>query len=102
MAGWLDRLRDAVKADGRSLRDVSLSAGLGPNYLSELLGKDKEPGINKLERLCRELNVSLAYVLTGLQVTPEDEEKLALLAELPEEDAATVLHFARRLRDAQK
>jgi len=98
--GWLTRLETAIKADGRAPRAISLAAKLGPNYLSEMLTKGKVPGIDKLIRLCDELNVSTTYILTGTQVSPESEEMLALLAVLNNEQQSTLLAVARQLKEA--
>lgn len=68
--GWLNRIRDAVQADGRSPRAISLAARLGPNYVSEMLERGKVPGIDKLLRICQEINVSATFILTGASVTP--------------------------------
>ena len=96
----MTRLETAIKADGRAPRAISLAAKLGPNYLSEMLTKGKVPGIDKLIRLCDELNVSTTYILTGTQVSPESEEMLALLAVLNNEQQSTLLAVARQLKEA--
>lgn len=101
MDGWLDRLQVAVDADERSARAISLAAGLGPNYLSELLSTKKEPGIEKFLRLCRELHVSASYVLTGTAVSQDAEEMLGILAALPGEEQETLFRLARQLKAAR-
>lgn len=101
MDGWLDRLRFAMKADGRSARAVSIAAGLGPNYLSELLLSKKEPGIEKFLRICQELHVSSSYVLTGTEVSQDAEEMLGILASLPAEEQETLFRLARQLKAAR-
>lgn len=100
--GWLTRLTEAVRSDGRTPRAISLAAGLGPNYLSELLTKGKVPGIDKLLRLCAELNVSATWVLTGAEVTTDGEEMLSLLAELSADQQSTLLDLARQLKAARR
>ena len=95
---WQDRLKEAVAADGRSMRAISDAADLGHNFLSELFNKRKEPGIDKLRRLCDELHVSVTYIVTGVDIGPEDEGFLALLAGLDEADRSTLTDLARKLQ----
>jgi len=78
MRNWKDRLLHAVELDGRSDRAISLAAGLGPNFLNQLRNSDKEPGIEHVHMLARELRLSMYTLFTGLEATPEDEEFLAL------------------------
>lgn len=80
------------------MRAISLAAGLGPNYLSEVLTKGKEPGVEKVAKLCAELDISFSWLVTGAAVGPEAEEYLTILQELdaPGRDALQTL--ARALR----
>ena len=98
--GWLNRLQSAVRADGRTPRAISKAAGLNPNYLSELFGLEKAPAVDKLLKLCDTLNISAAWVLTGLKASRREEEMLVLLSQLPEEQQATLLDLARSLKAA--
>lgn len=99
MDGWLERLDAAIKGDGRKPRTISLAAGLGPNYLGEVF-KGKVPGVDKLIKICGELNVSVTYILTGTDVSAESEEMLSILATLPADQQATLLSLARQLLKA--
>lgn len=100
--GWRDRLETAVKADVRSMRAISVACGFGPNYLSEVLTGKKEPGIIKLLRICQELGVSAAQIITGADVSPQAEEMLAILAGLPEKQQALLYDLARSLRKGEQ
>lgn len=100
--GWLERLGKAVAEDGRPPRTISLAAGLGPNYLGELFNKGKVPSIDKLLKLCAELNVSATTILTGAPVSPESEEMLSILGALDREQQATLLTVARQLRKVSR
>jgi transcriptional regulator with XRE-family HTH domain len=102
MEGWLERLNKAVLADGRAPRTISRAAGLGPNYLGELFNKGKVPSVDKLLKLCAELDVSATYILTGSAVSPESEEMLSILGALDGEQQATLLSLARQLRKASQ
>lgn len=96
--GWLDRLREAIEADGRSPRSISLAARLGPNYVREMLDGGKVPGIDKLLSICRELKVSATFILTGAHVSADGEEMLSLLRQLRPQQQQTLLDLARQLR----
>ena len=70
---WRPRLEKAVQDDGRSLRDISLASGLSHGYLHGILRDDKEPTLDRFERICSTVGVSTAYILIGLNVSPETE-----------------------------
>ncbi|MDB5531557.1 MAG: hypothetical protein JWR51_4660 [Devosia sp.] len=99
---WLTRFKEALAADGRSPRALSLDASLGPNYVSEMLNRGKEPGVDKLLRLCVELKVSATYILTGSEVSPQSEEMLGLLSDMKTEHLTTLLDLARQLKTASR
>lgn len=72
-SGWRQRLEDAVRKDGRSLRDISLAANLSHGYLHGILRDGKEPTLDRFSRICSELNLSLSYALMGADISPETE-----------------------------
>jgi len=76
---WRERLEQAILEDGRSLRDLSLAAGLSHGYLHGILRDDKEPKLDRFIQICREIGVSPAYVLLGVNVSPEAEAIIRLL-----------------------
>lgn len=95
---WWDRFEAAINADGRAYRQISLAADLGENRVSQILKKGPifpGPSAEVVKRICEAINVSLTYVYTGAQMTPEMEEILASLAKL---DRETQNHFAGVLR----
>ena len=50
---WRSRLTAVIETSGRSMRDISLSAGVSQNYLGSILHEGK---------LCDELGVSVTYL----------------------------------------
>ena len=70
---WRDRLEAVLQRDGRSMREVSMSANLSHGYLHGILRENKEPTLDRFERICRELDVSVAYVLLGLDLSADTE-----------------------------
>jgi transcriptional regulator with XRE-family HTH domain len=82
-SGWRDRLAAHLKASGKSMRQVSLASGNGPGYLHSILKDGKEPTIDNLASVCDAAEVSLLFVLFGLDVSREDERILQLLRDHP-------------------
>jgi hypothetical protein len=85
---WRIRLAQALADSGRSANAVSTDARCAPNYLHGLLTQGKEPTLDRFLRICRALNVSPSYVLTGSQVTRDTEAVVAALEDHPEKRAA--------------
>jgi len=82
-ADWRSRLEAAIERDGRSLREISLGAKVSHGYLHGILRDDKEPTLDRFFKICRELRVSPAYVLLGVELSPETEEVMRLLEANP-------------------
>lgn len=96
--GWRQRLIAAIENDERTPRAISLAAGLGPNYLNQMIERGTSPSIPALVSLCRALSLSLTYIFTGAEMTPEQEELLRLSAELPDQQKDLLVDLARQLR----
>lgn len=94
---WRERLGDALKVSGKSKRAVSLSSGNGPGYVHSILVEGKDPTIENLMAVCQAIPVSLAYVLYGFDITPEDADLLAAMKE-SEATRAAVLTLLRSSR----
>lgn len=97
--GWRARLIDAIEKDERTPRAISLAAGLGPNYLTQMLARGTSPSTSAVVALCDVLGISLTYLFTGAEMTPEDEELLRLSGELPERRKALLIEMARSWKD---
>ena len=94
---WQDRLLSAIEADGRSWRAISLAAGLGPHYISQMRQRGTNPTLDAADKLCRVLDISLVYILTGLELDPEGEEFLRLAASRSSSDRRHLIELLRRL-----
>lgn len=92
---WRTRLQDKFDASGRSMRSVSIKAGAGENYLHSILKEGKEPTIGNLSNVCRELGISVAYVLYGVDITPENERLIKLIADADPERREIALKVLR-------
>lgn len=101
MDDWRSRLLEAVDKDGRSDRAISLKAKLGPNFVNELRNGDKEPGVNKVIKLAEMLDLSLAFVFSGADVSARDETDLKLFLSLSPDSRQAMLHFARQIKESE-
>lgn len=93
---WRDRLDQAVERDGRSLRQISLSAGVSHGYLFGVLREGKEPTLDRFVRICGALDLSVSYALLGAELTPETEQIVAALQGDDEARRAMLAILGRR------
>lgn len=74
-SGWYDRFIDAVKADERDPKAISLEAGCGQNYLQQIMKYRKRPGVDRFVRILNVLgSASALYIILGIDATQRDEE----------------------------
>lgn len=76
---WKERLKLAIDNSGKSMREISLASGHGPGYLHSVFTEGKDPKITTLMKVCDAAEVSLIYILHGMEVAQEDEELLKAL-----------------------
>jgi lambda repressor-like predicted transcriptional regulator len=93
---WLVRLIDAAEAyiarHGSSLSSVSVKAGLHRNFLTQLMADDwREPQFGNVVKICRSIGVSITYIVTGAEMTQEQEVLLSHLARISPEQQRSVL-----------
>lgn len=60
---WRHRLSIALDNTGMSMRGASLKAGLGPNFVQQLLKDGKDPTVGSLIALSRVLGTSVAHLI---------------------------------------
>lgn len=80
---WRERFEREVDNSTLSMRAISLAAGLGPGYVHSVIKEGKDPTIENLIKVCDVLNVSTAYVLHGLEFTPNEAQILELIRKNP-------------------
>ena len=83
-SGWRDRLRVSIEQSGKSLRSVSIAAGVGAGYVHSILHDGKDPSIDRLLAVCDAVPISALYILLGVEALPEDVEILKALADSPD------------------
>ncbi len=99
---WRSRLAAVIETSGRSMRDISLSAGVSQNYLGSILHEGSEPSIERMMKLCDELGVSVTYLLLGVDLTGNAEQMLRAYAMLNEEQQKTVLALVKSMAPAAR
>lgn len=81
---WKERLFAAIDGDQRSDRAISLAAGLGPNFISQMRGTKsaapKKPNIEYVRKLAKALGKDLSTILGDRHVETETALRSALLA----------------------
>ena len=87
-ANWKTRLLVAIEADGRSRASICAAAGLSRNYIGSIYTDGKEPTVPKMLLLCKALNVSPAYIISGIDASPETARLMEALTADPEKTAA--------------
>lgn len=98
--GIRDRLLQALERSNHSRRSASVAAGLGYNYLQQLLDQGRPPSVENLMSLCNVLDTSLSYVLLGQDVTPEGETLTRLMSEMTPQQRGLILQLAKQLHAA--
>jgi len=95
-SGWRDRLQAALDKKGKSAREISLKAGKGPGYLHSILKEGKDPTVESMGAVCDALEVSVASILLGVEMSRNTEEILKRL-EGSEEDQLSMLRLLKKI-----
>ena len=93
----IERLREVIEEDPRSMRAISRDAGLGPNYVQQALD-GRKPTVDKLTKLLSALtDEQRFYVLTGYRMDQETKELLVILSGMDHSLRQEALRFFRAL-----
>jgi lambda repressor-like predicted transcriptional regulator len=87
ISGWFDRLKAQIKKaqeDGRSLRAISMSAGLNGHYLTHMFRKDTPPTVENFFSICEALGKDPVEILTGVKSDAETAKAVRMFAAMPE------------------
>lgn len=93
--GVRTRLAEQLEARNLTMRAASLKANLGASYLQSVLKNGTEPNLGKLAQVCQANNLSLSYIMTGVDITPQARRILDLVQENPDRSE----HLVRLLSD---
>ncbi|WP_422027413.1 adenosylcobalamin-dependent ribonucleoside-diphosphate reductase [Roseovarius sp.] len=58
-----NRIVELAKKNGLSLRALSVKAGLGPNYVQQLVKNEKSPSVDNVAKIAQALDVTAATIL---------------------------------------
>ena len=78
-----DVLRDARRAQGRTLRDISARASVSLGYLSEIERGEKEASSELLASICTALGMPMSLVLTEVAQRADRAERASAPVTLP-------------------
>lgn len=78
-----DVLRDARRAQGRTLRDISANASVSLGYLSEIERGEKEASSELLASICTALGMPMSLVLTEVAQRAGRAERASAPVTLP-------------------
>lgn len=78
------RLRESLEKSGRSMRSVSLGAKLAHGYMNSILNEGKEPTVQNLAKICREMDVSLAWIMLGIHASPRAVKLISYMEQHPD------------------
>lgn len=83
-SGWFERLVEVIEADDREYKAISQAAGLGQNYVQQLVKDGKDPTIGKFLAIMDVLGERhIEYIMTGARrqvASPEAALRSALIA----------------------
>lgn len=77
------RIKDELTRQRRSQADVAERAGLGHGYLTNVLTRGQMPSVDKLHALCNELDVSVAWVMYGVEMPADFDRVFGLMQRDP-------------------
>lgn len=78
----------------RSLRDISLKAGMGAGYLHGVLVEKKDPTIGNLLKIADQIGVSLSHIIYGIELGADEERLLRLYARMTPRQKKAFLEMA--------
>jgi len=94
VTGWRERLAEAVAKSDRSLRSISLKAGMGAGYLHGVLVEQKDPTIGNLAKIADQIGVSLSHIIYGIELGADEERLLRLYARMTQRQKNAFLEMA--------
>jgi transcriptional regulator with XRE-family HTH domain len=87
-----------VTASGRSMRDISLRAGLAANYLYSILQEEKQPTMRNLLLIMHELDTPVQLLFETADKTQERRRLQSIASTLTPEQLALLEGLARQMR----
>lgn len=89
-----ERLKIAIKESKYSQKELSAILQISEDSITRYIKQKQSPKIDTLFEICKILNISIIWLLTGEKseiLTPNEEELLTLFRELPEREQVKVI-----------
>jgi transcriptional regulator with XRE-family HTH domain len=94
---WRVRLLQCIADDGRSARKIGKLAGVGGNYVRQMINDGKQPSFDIVVRLCEVLDISVTYIVSGAKMSRYEEEVLAILTRMDDQQRQALRAFLETL-----
>ncbi len=92
---WRTRLEAALKDAGKSKREVSLAADLGPGYVHSILAEGKEPTIENMLKVCAAVGAEPIWIIFGVPISKDADDLLKLWKTAAPETRQGILSILR-------
>jgi transcriptional regulator with XRE-family HTH domain len=103
MAGdWRDRVEQRLQETGQSMASVDKRAGFSLGYLSKTLRRSSRPSFENMSALADALEVSVAWLMFGTDIGPDEERLLSAYASLEPDERRAFLDFAMAMLKRQR
>lgn len=94
--GWRGRLEQAIKDSGRSARSISLAMGRSRGYIHAVLNTKNQPKLEYLVAICDEMQISVLWLLYGIDMDKDAETLLRIYSSLNAEQRKQFVALAAR------
>lgn len=81
-----------------SERSISLAAGRSAGYVHGILKKGKDPTVTHLIDICEVIGVSVAMILNGIDLSPENDAIFREWSRLPKEQRDAISQVVKSFR----
>ena len=95
---WFKRFERAISDSGKSLREISLAAGVRPGYLHDVFKKEQDPGVSRFLSICDAAGISPLYVLTGIEATPSVQKIEKIFTQLDDDQQEAFLSLLEKFQ----
>lgn len=85
------------------MRALSIAAGRGPNFISQMIKDKKQPGADNLAQILEHFTQEDSlYVITGLRLSADELELITAVSALSVDSRRVFLEFLETLKDPQE
>jgi transcriptional regulator with XRE-family HTH domain len=97
MSDWRERLLSVLEERGLSMREVSVASGCSHSYLSKVLSLGNDPSLQNILAIADYLNISISWLLTGVEASKQSEDFARLYSSLTPEQQERVLRLLQSM-----